>query len=207
MIQGTCGCRSASSTVVDPAHHGSGEFAVSVVSLSPLDFCLPGRGPLPTWSGPRRAVRDWRGLTADRADGAHFWTAEVHRCKGNSPWRRPASVCRDAEIATAGGCFQQAPANRPAAGAKALELRAALSLSALLAQDKQTPRTSYWRVLLLVQEGWTRSICQAKTCWRAATPCLVKRAIVSPRQSRRPLLSRPRLKETPNTLSKLHRTM
>ena len=72
---------------------------------------------------------------------ARFWTAEVHRLRGELLLAQADQVCTATApaIATAEACFQQALAIAREQGAKALELRAAISLSRLwLTQDKAT---------------------------------------------------------------------
>lgn len=70
---------------------------------------------------------------------ARFWTPEVYRLKGElllaqAVQARPTT---DPETATAEACFQQALDIARQQGARALELRAAISLSrVLLGQDK-----------------------------------------------------------------------
>jgi predicted ATPase len=70
---------------------------------------------------------------------ARFWTAEVYRLHGELLLAQAgqAHPATDPETATAEACFQQALAIARQQGAKALELRAAISLSCVwLAQDK-----------------------------------------------------------------------
>ena len=69
---------------------------------------------------------------------AHFWTAELYRLQGELLLAQAGQGCPATapEVATAEACFQQALAIARQQGAKALELRAALSLSRLWrAQD------------------------------------------------------------------------
>ena len=69
----------------------------------------------------------------------HFWTAEVHRLRGELLLAQAGQACRapGIETASAEACFHQALAIARQQGAKALELRAAISLSRLwLTQDK-----------------------------------------------------------------------
>ena len=68
-----------------------------------------------------------------------FWTAEVHRLRGELLLAQAGQTCRapGMETAPAEACFQQALDIARQQGAKALELRAAISLSRVwLAQDK-----------------------------------------------------------------------
>ena len=68
-----------------------------------------------------------------------FWTAEVYRLRGELLLAQAGQACRvpGMETAPAEACFQQALDIARQQGAKALELRAAISLSRLwLAQDK-----------------------------------------------------------------------
>jgi predicted ATPase len=68
-----------------------------------------------------------------------FWTAEVYRLRGELLLAQAGQTCRapGMETATAEACFQQALDIARQQGAKALELRAAISLSRVwLAQDK-----------------------------------------------------------------------
>ena len=68
-----------------------------------------------------------------------FWTAEVYRLRGELLLAQTDQTCpgTDPETATVEACFQQALATAQQQGAKALELRAAISLSRVwLAQDK-----------------------------------------------------------------------
>jgi len=68
-----------------------------------------------------------------------FWAAEVYRVKGELLWPQAshAHPTTDPETVAAEACFQQALAIARQQGAKALELRAAMSLSRLwLAQDQ-----------------------------------------------------------------------
>lgn len=68
-----------------------------------------------------------------------FWTAEVHRLQGEFFLAQTEQTCpgADLETATAEACFQQALDIARQQGAKALELRAAISLSRVwLMQNK-----------------------------------------------------------------------
>jgi len=72
----------------------------------------------------------------------HFWTAEVHRLRGELLLAQAGQACRapGMETAPTEACFRQALAVARQQGAKALELRAAISLSRVwLEQDKYEP--------------------------------------------------------------------
>jgi predicted ATPase len=90
-------------------------------------------------------------LTATNFD--RFWEAELHRLRGellllqagNSP------LGTDQETAEAAGCFQRARAIARQQGAKALELRAAMSLARLWQQQGKRQEAS---ALLAPVYGW-----------------------------------------------------
>ena len=88
-------------------------------------------------------------LTATNFD--RFWEAELHRLRGELLLLQAGTKTLGTGQGTAAGCFQQALAIARQQGAKALELRAAMSLSRLWQAQGQHDAA---RALLAEMYGW-----------------------------------------------------
>ncbi len=101
-----------------------------------------------------RQVLD-QAVAAAEATGERFWEPELHRLRGELALRRPPAADPLAREREADVHLQHAVALARQRGARALELRAALSLGRLLAARGDAPRARVAEILGRFTEGFT----------------------------------------------------